>query len=146
MTDPLILDLERLFRYSGLLDQLRDSAKYLVRRGTPDASTLAAMATQFNDLAVRLTGVVREDIRDEYDSLIGNLDPERATLADIYVRTAALARWIDMIHQTPQFLLSQEVAVANAKEVKGKVASVLARDCETDLAVPTARLEAGNYL
>lgn len=146
MSEQLVTDLESLFRYSGLLDQVRDSAKYLSRVGAP-ADTAQRMARQYNEVALKLRGVLREDLAGEVDVLIGALDEDTATMPDVYAQAAALARWVDVVHQTPQFLLSQEVASANAREVKGKVASLMSRnEDDSPVRAISSSLGTGQYL
>lgn len=121
----LVTDQAGLFQFSGVLDQLRDSAKYLARHAEHDALTIDLMVDQLDVLRERLKGVLKADMAAAIEDIVPRVPRDSATFAAVYFAAAALARWVDTVHQTPQFLLSQDVAVANAVKVTEKVEEVL---------------------
>lgn len=138
---PLVTDLARLFRYSGLLDALRDSAKVLYKSGHPSQHTIDTMLNQYHELRNELAKVVRDDLSDEVYRWAPELKSSEVTIDGVYVAAAQLARWMDLLHQSPQFLLAQSVQEANANEVRSKLASAATEHMTT-----TASLDIGNYL
>ena len=146
--NALIADSAGLFQFSGVLDQLRDTARYLVKNPTDDqASTCALMVDQLDVLREQLKGVIHSELGDVMDTLVPRLDRETTRMSTVYFVAASLSRWLDTLHQTPQFLLSQEVAVANALKVTEKVEEVLAGTEDGVLSLESAKTkELGCYL
>ena len=143
----LVTDQAGLFQFSGVLDQLRDTARYLARHAEHDAITIGLMVDQLDVLREKLKGVLKEDMAAAIDDIVPQVPRDSATFSSVYFAAAALARWVDTVHQTPQFLLSQDVAVANAVKVTEKVEEVLsaAQDSLGGLKV-TAGAPLGQYL
>lgn len=146
--NTLIVDPAGLFQFSGVLDQLRDTARYLVKNPTDAQSgTCALMVDQLDVLREYLKGVISAEVAGTMDVLTPRLDRETADMSAVYFASASLARWIDTLHQTPQFLLSQDVAVANAMKVTEKVEEVLSGAQDSVLALGSAETkELGCYL
>jgi len=144
----LIVNPAGLFQFSGVLDQLRDTARYLVKNSNcAQAGTCALMVDQFDVLRENLKGVISSELADTMDSLTPRLDRDTADMSSVYFAAASLARWVDTLHQTPQFLLSQDVAVANALKVSEKVEEVLSGAQEAVLSLDSADArELGCYL
>jgi hypothetical protein len=140
--NPLITDLESLFRYSGMVDQLRDTSKVLRESGEVARSTLSAMAAQYADLREALRTVLAGAAEAEMNRWAPAVDPETVSVDGIYFVSAALARWIDLVHQTPKFLVAEELAGAAAIEMTAKAKAV--RNGMDDSA-PTGE-RTGNYL
>lgn len=116
-----IIDLEGLFKYSGLVDGLRDGAKVLLRFSDPSRDTLKQMANQYTQLRTALQEVVRDDIAEETSKWAYDIDPETVTIDGIYMAASGLARWMDLVHQTPNFILSQQVQAANQRQVQKQI-------------------------
>lgn len=108
-----IVDLEGLFKYSGLVDGLRDATKVLMRFGEPSRETLRQSAKQYTQLREKLQGVLRADLAEEMTTWAYDLDPETVSVDGIYMATVALARWMDLVHQAPNFMISQQVQHVN---------------------------------
>lgn len=134
--NSLVVDQAGLFQFSGVLDQLRDSARFLVKNTDhTDLIVAKEMVDQLEILREQLKGVILPASAEMLDVLVPVIDRTAASYAQVYVAAAAMARWIDTLHQTPQFLLSQEVAVANAMKVSEKVEEVLSSGQQPVLAL-----------
>jgi len=126
MEHPLIKDLEQLFRYSGMIDQLRDTSKVLHEQGNVSRETLSGMAHQYALLRAALQGTLTGQVCDELTAWCPDIDPATVTVDGIYFASAQLARWIDLVHQTPKFLVAEEIAGAAAVEMTAKAKATVA--------------------
>ncbi len=116
---PLISDIESLFRYSGLIDQLRDTARALHENGSVSDTTLKAIGAQYMDLRDALKATLTGNAAVEIDKWAPALTTD-AQIDGVYFAAAQLARWIDLVHQTPKFLVAEELAGAAAFEMTTK--------------------------
>lgn len=116
---PLISDIESLFRYSGLIDQLRDTARALHETGNVSETTLAAICAQYGSLRGALKTTLTGSAADELDKWAPALTAE-TRIDGVFFAAAQLARWIDLVHQTPKFLVAEELAGAAAFEMTTK--------------------------
>lgn len=123
---PMIKDLESLFRYSGMIDQLRDTSRVLHENGQVSRGTLADMVTQYHDLRGALQSTLVGTMSEELTRWAPELDPETVSADGVYFASAALARYIDLVHQTPKFLVAEEIAGAAAVEMTAKAKASLA--------------------
>jgi len=138
---PLIKDIEQLFRYSGMIDQLRDTSRVLHEQGDVSRETLVGMAEQYNLLRAALQGTLLGGVGDEMTRWAPDLDPATVSVDGVYFAAAQLARWIDLVHQTPKFLVAEELAGAAAVEMTAKAkATMQAAGEEIRMVSP------GNYL
>lgn len=140
-----ILDLEGLFHYSGMLDSLRDTAKVFVRSGSSANGATPKMVVQYNALRERLRSVMSGAAADQIDVWTSEL-PRSASIDELYFAAAALARWSDLMHQTPQFLLGQQITAANASEAQRRIAETMGQ--AGDAVPPGAKLPSvpGQYI
>lgn len=120
--NPLIIDLEKLFLYSGLLDSIRDTSRLIYEKGTPTESNLATMVNQYSQLRLELAKVVHSDLTPEVLSWAPELDVDSASIDSLVFASTQLSRFLDLVHQSPSFLLAQVVQEANAKQIKDKLA------------------------
>ena len=125
-TNPLIKDIEQLFRYSGMIDQLRDTSKALHEQGNVSRETLSGMAQQYALLRDALKGTLNGTVSDELTNWCPDLDPDTVTVDGVFFASAQLARWIDLVHQTPKFLVAEEIAEAAAVEMTAKAKATVA--------------------
>lgn len=128
LVGPAILDLAGLYRYSGLLDNLRDSALALLSTAGKESKSVHmdslrnvedSLVATYQDLSARFPAIVREDLREDLaawtDKLeIGTQDVRGSSLQEIYIAASKLSRWLDVTHSTAKFLLSQRIADAEA--------------------------------
>lgn len=133
----LVADAEKLFRYSGMLDALRDAAEVLYKSGTPSRETIASMVEQYHALRVELAKVVRDDLGAEVYRWSPDLEKNSVSIDGLYVAAVQLARWMDVVHQTPRFLLSERVAAAGAQKIENEM---------VEIETPTAARDAANGL
>lgn len=108
-----------LFRCSGLIDALRDGLVPLLDLPT-DTSAVSSAVEQYNKLRGQLLTVIGTDGFDEICTWTAHLD-EDTTLQTLYLACVSLARVVDVVHQTPEFLLSQQVREVNAGEVRAQI-------------------------
>ena len=139
--NPLIKDLEKLFRYSGMIDQLRDTSKVLHEQGNVSRDTVTGMAQQYALLRDALQNTINGNVSEEMNHWCPDIDPDPVSVDGIFFAAAQLARWIDLVHQTPKFLVAEELAGAAAVEMTAKAKAVIA-DAE---GVPVAK-RPGTYL
>lgn len=124
--NPLIKDLEQLFRYSGMIDQLRDTSKTLHEQGNVSRDTVTGMAKQYAQLREALKDTLNGDVSDEMRRWCPDIDPDTVSVDGIFFAAAQLARWIDLVHQTPKFLIAEELAGAAAVEMTAKAKATVA--------------------
>lgn len=141
-THPLISDIEALFRYSGLVDQLRDTTRFLVENGLENATTIKIVGAQYTRLREALRGTLTGTAAAELDTWAPEISPELG-IEGVHFVAAQLARWIDLVHQTPKFLVAEELAGAAAFEMTTKAKAARAALEEQDIRIPQS---AGTYL
>jgi len=124
--NPLINNLEQLFRYSGMIDQLRDTSKVLHEQGNVSRDTVTGMAQQYALLRDALKATINGHVSDEMNRWCPDIDPDTVSVDGIFFAAAQLARWIDLVHQTPKFLVAEELAGAAAVEMTAKAKAVVA--------------------
>jgi len=117
---PLISDYASLFRYSGMVDVLRDSSKYLYRCNTPSAASSLHAVKQYKMLRENVKSTLREDMQAELLNVTSDLSP-KATMDEVYLASAQLSQLLETIHRTPDFLLSLQVRDLNANQVTGQL-------------------------
>jgi hypothetical protein len=124
--NPLIKDLEKLFRYSGMIDQLRDTSKVLHEQGNVSRDTVTGMAQQYAMLRDALKNTITGQVSEELNHWCPDIDPDTVSVDGIFFAAAQLARWIDLVHQTPKFLVAEELAGAAAVEMTAKAKATVA--------------------
>jgi hypothetical protein len=124
--NPLINDLEKLFRYSGMIDQLRDTSKVLHEQGNVSRDTVTGMAQQYELLREALKNTITGTVSEEMHRWCPDIDPDTVSVDGIFFAAAQLARWIDLVHQTPKFLIAEELAGAAAVEMTAKAKATVA--------------------
>jgi hypothetical protein len=124
--NPLIKDLEKLFRYSGMIDQLRDTSKVLHEQGNVSRDTVTGMAQQYAMLREALKNTINGTVSEEMNHWCPDIDPDTVSVDGIFFAAAKLARWIDLVHQTPKFLVAEELAGAAAVEMTAKAKATVA--------------------
>ena len=118
-----IIDLPGLFRYSGLVDALRDGAKVLLRHKS-DSDTLKGMATRYNRLREELQKALTPEAAELTGEWAEELNPDTSSIESIFMACNNLARWMDLVHQTPSFLMGQELQQMNNQQMMLKVRSM----------------------
>ena len=124
--NPLVTNLEKLFRYSGMIDQLRDTSKVLHEQGNVSRDTVTGMAQQYELLREALKNTIEGQVADEMHRWCPDIDPNTVSVDGIFFAAAQLARWIDLVHQTPKFLVAEELAGAAAFELSAKAKAAVA--------------------
>ena len=120
--NPLIVDLEKLFLYSGLLDSVRDTSRLIYEKGEPTSDNLKTMINHYSRLRDELTKVVHPDLTNEVLSWAPILSEESSSIDSLVFASTQLSRFLDLVHQAPSFMLAQVVQEANAKQIKDKLA------------------------
>jgi hypothetical protein len=143
--NPLIIDLEKLFLYSGLLDSIRDTSRLIYEKGIPTESNLETMVTQYSQLRLELAKVVHPDLTSEVLSWAPELDPKLVSIDSLVFASTQLSRFLDLVHQSPSFLLAQVVQEANAKQIKDKLA-IENPEPEPELGLDLGNHSIGQYL
>lgn len=118
---PAVTDFSMLFRYSGLLDALRDAVKILFRTGTVSPSAIVDAANQYNQLRQAVMLAVDPIGAAEIEMWSPYLEPDTVSIDSVYLATVAITRLVDLIHQTPDWLLSQRVREVNAQQVHDQI-------------------------
>lgn len=118
----LVTDYEKLFRYSGMIDSLGASVKYILRvRESSNEATLN-FVSQFNILRNSVNNCLREDLKSELNQFVPLLT-NTSTLEEIFLEATQLSKFLDTIHQTPDFMLGLKVREINAEQVSGQIES-----------------------
>lgn len=118
MEHPYIKNVETLYQVSGMVDQLRDTALTLSKSGKVHKTTLKQMAEQYDTMRADLRNIFKADAVAGLDRLAPVLDRKALSAGSIYFAAAALARWADLIHSAPKFLVEYEVMGANIEAAK----------------------------
>lgn len=118
----LVTDYEKLFRYSGMIDSLGASVKYILRvRESSNEATLN-FVSQFNILRNSVNDCLREDLKSELNQFVPLLT-NTSTMEEIFLEASQLSKFLDTIHQTPDFMLGLKVREINAEQVSGQIES-----------------------
>jgi hypothetical protein len=115
----LIKDYTNLFRFSGLVDSLRDSSKYLLRN-SQIAQSNEKHVENFNQLRSLIKGCLDVNVSAELDFVIPELDAN-CTIDELFVSSNQLSKYLDLLDQTPDFMLSLEVREANSINLKNQL-------------------------
>lgn len=140
MKNNLVKDLEKMFRFSGMVDQLRDTSRELIEVN-PSRETLAAMADQYMGLRDELQATLAGDAAEQITRWAPSIDRETVSADGVLFAAAQLSRWVDLAHQAPKFLVAEEVAGAAAVKMTAEAKATL--DTAT---VTPAEKPAGVYL
>jgi hypothetical protein len=119
-----VKDSEVFFRTSQVADSLRDSAKLFLRAKTVDPTLLAQMVADYESIRTSIGTFVDETLAEGTEKHCPSLGPDSSLEMVLYAATQ-LCRWIDAIQATPSFLISEQVKLANAREVTNKVSQAL---------------------
>lgn len=106
-----------LFRYSGLVDQLRDTAMDFYKIGNVSAQTLESMTGQYMELRSMLAKSLLSKCGLETLHWAPPVDSP-ASADTLYNACCQLSRWADLVHQTPNFLIAQELQAAAAEKLR----------------------------
>lgn len=116
-----------LFLYSGLVDQLRDSAFEFYKSGNAvSAFTVSAMTEQYNRYRNALVEVLFPIVGMETLDKTCGLSVSSTSVDAIYQACAQLSRWCDLVHQMPNFLIAQEIQSATAEKLRSETAQQIA--------------------
>jgi hypothetical protein len=150
-TTDVVLNHAGLFRYSGMVDALRDATNAYAKpqAALPASETVADLVEQYNALRKRVLGTLAPAMAEDGEVHTRELD----ATADIHaVRLAAslLSRFADLAIQQPDFIASMEAAqmgrtmkLAEIKSVyEAKMAEYGAADTASST-VPTATAGTG---
>lgn len=133
-TNPSILDTTWLFRFSGLCDQVRDAARFLVEEGCDARDALQPLAERYLELRARLPEVLGELEAPQTTQWGYAVDPAVVSAAGLYAASAMLSRWCDLLYQTPAFVTQQKIALMSVEKASREIDAVL----RNDLPVPSA--------
>lgn len=105
-----------LFRYSGLVDQLRDTAMDFYKIGNISSQTLESMTCQYMELRSCVAKSLLAKCGLETLHWAPPVD-DPVTIDTLYQACCQLSRWADLVHQTPNFLIAQEMLAAQADKM-----------------------------
>lgn len=140
-----VLDSEVFFRTSQVADSLRDSAKLFLRAKTADSAVVAQMISDYEEIRTLVSSFVDESLAEGTARHCPTLGAD-ASLEMVLYASTQLCRWIDAIQATPSFLVSEQVKLANAREVTSKVAQALGESQVTNGAPVPGSRGPGQYL
>jgi len=116
-----------LFLYSGLVDQIRDTASKFREPGNVVSDTVVkTMTKEYNRLRKDLVGVLFPIVGKETLIRTSRLDVSSTSVDAIYQASAQLSRWCDLVHQLPNFLIAQEIQSATAEKLRSETAQQIA--------------------
>lgn len=103
----VVADLAGLYKYSGMVDGLRDALKYLVKTDV-SRQMLQSMGKQYNELRTAIDGILPGGVQEWTQEV----DADTVTVDSLYMATVMLARWSDLVYQTPTFLAREQMSAA----------------------------------
>lgn len=109
-----------LFRYSGLVDSLKESLSSLISKDLSN-EFVSKLTHDYSLLRKKLYENYNEAGKSEIDTWCPELSEANTKIDMLYYSVSQLSKLTELIHQTNDFLLSQEVKVANAKEVASQI-------------------------
>jgi hypothetical protein len=118
---PHILDMGQLFLYSGLVDQIRDTSAFFVVNNVEDTDALRLLVRQYEVLREKLVGVLSDQAGSQLPTWAPYLQEILLNAATLHAGAASLARYLDLLHQSPQFLVQQKLVSANAAKVAAQI-------------------------
>jgi hypothetical protein len=104
-TDHEVVDFAGLYRYSSLIDAMRDATKAYQRPGAtaPVPQTIQQLVKQYNDLRAKVLQTLRTDLAAEGTACTVELTDD-ADVHAVHLAATTLARWADAAFQTPNYL------------------------------------------
>jgi hypothetical protein len=109
-----------LFRYSGLIDSLKDTVSHLSNKDVSIELT-NKLSQDYSLLRNKLYKNYNDAGKQEIDSWCPAINNDNKDIYFLFYCVTQLSKLTELIHQTGDFLLSQEVKVANAKEVASQI-------------------------
>lgn len=116
MSQELITDIKKLFRFSGMLDSLRDTTKNLCEIKDVDQSTIASLNSRYNFILDEVKTTINEELQSEF-AKFSEKSENNISLPHIYFLASQMSQYLELLHQTPDFLLSKQVRDANVVEI-----------------------------
>lgn len=111
-TASWVADAGRLYILSGMVDVLRDlTGSYLTQDIDPGRAAVDQILTQYTYLQTELPGALSPAGADALTRWAVEV-PDTATLAHIHLTLAAVARFIDVLLQAPQFSTQRRLLIA----------------------------------
>ena len=105
-----------LFRYSGLVDQLRDTAMEFYKAGNVSSQTMESMICQYMELRAYVAKSLLSKCGLETLQWAPPVDGPVA-IDTLYQACCQLSRWADLVHQTPNFLIAQDMIAAQTEKM-----------------------------
>jgi hypothetical protein len=141
-----IRDIRQLFVYSGMCDQVRDTAAMFITNGVDCREALSSQTRMYLSLRSRLADTLDDAAADDLDTWAPALDPWTTSAAALHATTATLSRYLDLLHQMPQFVVQHRVLTTNTQRMSDELdAGASTADAETSTTVAGVP-SAGLYL
>jgi hypothetical protein len=105
-----------LFRLSQQVSKVRDTAKWLIRRGYGDPASARRLAEMLTSLNASVASHVTDDLAGELSSVIHCPRPDDG-LVEVYVSAAQLAAWLHSVQTTRSFEVSVKVLRVSAQKM-----------------------------
>lgn len=121
LTNSAITDLVGLFRLSGMVDQVRDATAFLLQAESEARDSVQALAACYMAVRESLPETLAADEGPHVASWAPEVDPQTVSLAGLHAAAALLARWCDLIYQTPTFVTQQKVSLASAQKMSEQI-------------------------
>jgi len=107
----IIKDLSAVFRFSGMVDQLRDAAAMLLSKEGAEVSAVPLMVNRYRELRSLLAQTLHEKFQEEFENMTPELEEldggEAVNLGTLFYAAGALSQYMTLMHQTPYFLDSE---------------------------------------
>jgi hypothetical protein len=123
-TPEEILNMTTVYRYSGLVDTLRDTALELYKCGQVSPETIQIMSKQYGALRIEISAALNESAAAGVDRWVPVLT-EKVTMDGIYFAAAQLSKWADLVHGTSVFLLNEELLNVSAQKALEDAKSIV---------------------
>lgn len=132
-----------LFRYSGLVDQLRDTAMEFYKAGIISSQTLESMTCQYMELRSYVAKSLLSECGLETLHWAPSVDGP-VSVDTLYQACCQLSRWADLVHQTPNFLIAQDLMAAQTEKLLSE--SVQETVAKNPIGYSTSSGHSGQYL
>ena len=118
--NPAISDPVWLFRYSGMVDMIRDAAQFFAANNLQDRDAITPLAERYLELRDAIPAALGAEA-DQTEQWGYRVDPAVVSASGLFAAASMLARWCDLLYQTPTFVTQQKMALAAAHKVSREI-------------------------
>lgn len=121
-----VLNSAEVFKTSGMIDQIRDTAGLFVQTSSTDKGAARTMVAAYTVLRSELRGGFSEAVQADFDRMSIELESD-ASFEEIHFAAALLSRFADVNHQVEGFVIAD---MANAATLRQMAESLQSGDVD----------------